>query len=228
MRAWVWVGILAGALGCGASGHVDPRWPPVSGSVNDVEQKTVALVAGSEAYCSGVWVGFNEILTANHCVGELDIGDPLEYIVRNDLRDDPGEPFIASRDAYLRDRDVMHDLALLIAPIAPTHPIAFVAADQPYVGEEVQTEGQSLGFLWWSYSRGEVSGVRQLSLTGYAPRMWWVQEDAPVSPGNSGGALFNTRGEILGICHGGYPDGQALNVYVHALYVTALLGRQGA
>jgi S1-C subfamily serine protease len=205
---------------------------PESPNVLDVERKTVALVRSKDngearAYCSGVWVGWNEILTAAHCLDDEDIGDSVDYLTRGDLREGLGNSVKTIRSARLIDRDAEHDLALLSTSIPPTHLVAVVASEAPYVGEYVQTEGHSLG-LWYSYSRGEVSGIRQIDLEGFSPYMWWIQEDAPVSPGNSGGGLFNERGELLGICHGYFPRGQLLNIYVHTMYVNAFLERQGA
>jgi S1-C subfamily serine protease len=57
--------------------------------------------------------------------------------------------------------------------------------------------------------------------------MWWIQATAPISPGNSGGGLFDAEGDLVGVCSraaGG--RAQALNFWVHVMYVQALLGQQ--
>ena len=41
-----------------------------------------------------------------------------------------------------------------------------------------------------------------------------IQFTAPTSPGSSGGALLNMRGELIGICTAGITEGQNLNLAV--------------
>lgn len=61
--------LLLGLLSCTSVGT-----RPMTPLVSHMSQSTVALVGTSEdleeayPYCTGVWVGFNTILTANHCV----------------------------------------------------------------------------------------------------------------------------------------------------------------
>ena len=45
---------------------------------------------------------------------------------------------------------------------------------------------------------GIVSAVRQSRAEGYQST-WAIQTNTPISPGNSGGGLFNERGELIGI-----------------------------
>lgn len=203
---------------------------PHSATAQDLENKTVALVEVDEtgdggAYCSGVWVGDDTILTANHCVEEEPLGARLSYLVRGDLNAEKDDEIEAARLGVLVARDPSHDLALIRAPLAPLHGVAYVAAQTPFVGQPTQTMGHPLG-LWFSYSTGVVSGIRKQQEGEYQD-MWWVQTTAPTSPGNSGGGLFDESGELLGICHGYYPRGENLNMYVHAVYLRAFLKAVG-
>ncbi len=64
------------------------------------------------------------------------------------------------------------------------------------VGEWVLAIGSPFGFEN-SVTAGVVSAKgRSLPDDGYVP---FIQTDVPVNPGNSGGPLFNTRGEVVGI-----------------------------
>ena len=65
-------------------------------------------------------------------------------------------------------------------------------------GETVIAIGNPLGFEH-TVSQGIISAVREL---GGADSTKLLQITAPVSPGSSGGALVNMRGELVGITQG--------------------------
>jgi serine protease Do len=68
--------------------------------------------------------------------------------------------------------------------------------DRVRVGEWVAAIGSPFGFEN-SVTSGIVSAKgRSLSGESYVP---FIQTDVPVNPGNSGGPLFNMRGEVIGI-----------------------------
>jgi S1-C subfamily serine protease len=54
----------------------------------------------------------------------------------------------------------------------------------------------------------------------------WVQAAVPISPGNSGGGLFDEDGNLIGIAHATFasPRAQMLNIFVHRDYIRAFLG----
>jgi len=199
-----------------------------------LEAKAVGLVAtdGTEtrAYCSGVWVGDSTILTAHHCVEHFEDGEPIAYVVRGDVYE-PGSyvqrEIILPHAARLLSIDVAHDLALLRSLDGPPpHAVAHTTLEDVAPGMFVQTMGQPLG-LWWSYSSGDVAAVRvQESASDTA--MLFVQTTAPTSPGNSGGALFDAWGGIVGVCHGSYTRGHGLHLFIHHAYVDALLKNQAS
>lgn len=89
--------------------------------------------------------------------------------------------------------DKREDLALLWIPDfdAEVEPVR-LDIDVPQIGSEVFAVGHPLG-LGWTISRGIVSG---LPVIGGRPM---VQTDAPISPGNSGGALVDVDGHLVGI-----------------------------
>jgi S1-C subfamily serine protease len=63
-------------------------------------------------------------------------------------------------------------------------------------GESVMAIGNPGGAMPFSVTKGIVSGVGKFSSAG--PGLW-IQTDASISPGNSGGPLLNARGEVIGI-----------------------------
>ncbi len=66
------------------------------------------------------------------------------------------------------------------------------------VGSTVYAIGNPLGLFTSSVSRGIISGLdRTITIDGVS--MTLMQTDAAVNPGNSGGGLFNSDGELIGI-----------------------------
>jgi S1-C subfamily serine protease len=90
------------------------------------------------------------------------------------------------------------DLALVHVPLgpsdagAPPRPLALGDSDAVVVGERAISIGNPLG-LEHTLTDGLVSARRM-----YEGRPW-IQMSVPVSPGNSGGPLFDLRGEVIGI-----------------------------
>lgn len=223
MRLGSTVAIFALALGACVACSPTTQTPHTTASAS-LEERTVALVRptedGPRAYCSGVWVAADEVLTANHCVAARDLGERVAYVTRGDLDARSSDEVEAIRFGTLAARDEAHDLALLSVKLPPKHAVAGVGA--PTVGQAVGTMGHPLG-MWWSYSEGTISAVRMVALGEDADDLWWVQSTAPISPGNSGGGLFDTDGNLVGLCHAYMPRGENVNLYIHPQYIAAFL-----
>jgi serine protease Do len=118
------------------------------------------------------------------------------------------------------------DLALLaIPPIAgmTRFPHALLEREESIeVGQTVFAIGNPLG-LERSLSQGVIS-TTQRSFDG----LTYIQTDAAVNPGNSGGPLFNTRGEVVGITNMGIPFGEGLNFAIPTRYVKDFLRNREA
>lgn len=227
------VGLLLGAC----ARPVNP--PPVVATASHIEaakdlaDKTIALVGfdkdnDAQAYCSGVWVSPNVAMTAFHCVDDLQVGDALGYVVRDDIytASNHRKLTVFSRRATVLAQDEAHDLALIRADLPPPHRTAVPALGPVQQGEFAQSMGHSQG-LWWTYSSGDVSAVRQIEISGMD--LLWLQANAPISPGNSGGGLFDEEGRLIGIAHATFssPRAQLLNVFVHRDYLQDFIKRAG-
>lgn len=80
-------------------------------------------------------------------------------------------------------------------------PAVTVRRDLPRQGETALALGSPLGFEN-TVTKGIISGVsRQIpaSTTGGRPLVDLIQTDAPISPGNSGGALLDVQGRLVGV-----------------------------
>ena len=71
-----------------------------------------------------------------------------------------------------------------------TTPLPFGDSDTVTVGEDIVAIGNPAG-LEGTVSRGIVSGIRK------AKDMQWIQITAPISPGSSGGPVFNLNGRVI-------------------------------
>jgi S1-C subfamily serine protease len=230
MRAVILSLFAALALSCAAlTTPVAEAKPVPRDVVAELTDKTVALVSptadgGARAYCTGVWVSPNEILTAAHCVDDvLPLLEPVSYVVRSDVYESGSasqRAAIAPRTAFLVDLDPDVDLALLAVLAPPRHLSARLASGPIVQGAPVQAMGHSIG-LFWSYSQGHVAAVRKGVIRNDA--FVWIQTTTPISPGNSGGGLFNANGDLLGICTATFTYGQNLNIFVHRSHVEAFL-----
>ncbi len=85
------------------------------------------------------------------------------------------------------------------------------------VGDSVFTIGNPLG-LTRSTSQGTVSKVNR----NFNGRLY-IQSTTPIAPGNSGGPLFNERGEVIGITNMGYVTLDGLGFAIPSLYVKEFL-----
>jgi S1-C subfamily serine protease len=99
--------------------------------------------------------------------------------------------------------DPLSDLAVVRAQTTATLPVATLGdADSLRIGQLVIAVGSPLGYHG-SVSAGVVSGLgRSLSMSdGSATRIIddVIQTDAGLHPGNSGGALASSRGDVVGI-----------------------------
>ncbi len=95
--------------------------------------------------------------------------------------------------------DKGHDLALIKINNVPNLVPAVLAESQGLmVGQRVYAIGNPFG-LSGTMTRGIVSAIRSIRGADNNPIEDAIQTDAAVNPGNSGGPLLNSRGEVIGI-----------------------------
>lgn len=99
-------------------------------------------------------------------------------------------------------RDPLSDLAILRTPAVGTRPADLGDADDLQIGQLVVAVGNPLGY-GGSVSAGVISGLRRSIMTrdGDTARLVEdvIQTDAALHPGNSGGALADAEGRVVGI-----------------------------
>ena len=123
------------------------------------------------------------VVTNNHVV---------ENAVTVTLTTDDGKTL----DAKIIGRDPKTDLALLKADQASNYPFVPLANTAPRVGDWVVAVGNPFG-LGGTVTAGIVS-ARGRDI-GSGPYDDYIQIDAPVNRGNSGGPTFNLKGEVVGV-----------------------------
>jgi serine protease Do len=100
-------------------------------------------------------------------------------------------------DARVVGKDAATDLALLKVDQGSHLPFVALADTKPRVGEWVLAMGNPFG-LGNTVTAGIVSAMdRDIGATPYGGG--FIQIDAPVNRGNSGGPTFDTRGQVIGI-----------------------------
>src|SRR5450631_1084029 len=99
--------------------------------------------------------------------------------------------------AIVVGRDPDTDLALLSIKLKQLPVMPFGRSDQLQVGDGVLAIGNPLG-LSQTVTHGIVSATGRQQL-GVATFENFIQTDAAINAGNSGGALINARGELVGI-----------------------------
>ncbi|MBR4961726.1 MAG: trypsin-like peptidase domain-containing protein, partial [Clostridia bacterium] len=90
------------------------------------------------------------------------------------------------------------DIAILKIEAEGLSPAVCGNSDKLVVGETVLAVGNPLGELGGTQTEGIISALdREIDVNGTT--MTLLQTSAAVNPGNSGGALFNMRGELIGV-----------------------------
>ena len=104
--------------------------------------------------------------------------------------------------------DQQSDIALLKIDATGLTPAVLGDSDSVQVGEVVIAVGNPMGTLGGTVTDGIVSALnRDISVEGN--EMTLMQTSAAISPGNSGGGLFNTTGELIGIVNAKSSDEDA-------------------
>lgn len=183
----------------------------LAGVINAVNPSVVAVTTeqmvtsnfwGGQQVVSGAGSGViftadGYIITNNHVIEgaqqiKVKLSDDTEYT------------------AKLIGTDSQSDIAVLKIDATGLTPAVLGDSDSVQVGELSIAVGNPLGTLSNTATDGIISGLdREVTVQGNTMRL--MQTSAAVSPGNSGGGLFNANGELVGIVNakstGEYAEG---------------------
>ncbi len=190
--------------------------------VNISTRQTVAKGGGVQAFPPGSPLnefndffgrGGGEGFRREGSLGSGFIIDPAGYVVTNNhVIENSDEIDVILSDgttmpAKLIGRDTDVDLALLkIDAKAPLQAVPFANSDEAQVGEWVMAIGNPFG-LGGTVTAGIISARnRDISAGSFDD---FIQTDAAINRGNSGGPLFNLRGEVVGINTAIYSPGDS-------------------
>ena len=109
-----------------------------------------------------------------------------------------------SYDAQLIGYDESNDIAVLKIDASDLTPVVLGNSDTLNVGDTVVAIGNPLGELTFSLTTGVVSALDRPVTLSTGTTMNLIQTDCAINSGNSGGALFNLYGEVIGITNAKY------------------------
>ena len=110
----------------------------------------------------------------------------------------------SSAEATLIGYDINNDIAVLKVDKTGLVPVVLGDSNNMNVGDDVVAIGNPLGELTFSLTAGTVSALKREVTTSNGITMNLIQTDCAINSGNSGGALFNLYGEVVGITNAKY------------------------
>lgn len=177
--------------------------------VEKYSQSVVTIIALDEnnqplSLGSGFFVNENGNIATNHHV--------IENCVKAIIKTKIGE-----RGTILEILNYDHELDLIIArtSLKSTKPLPFGDSDTITIGEDILAIGNPAG-LEGTVSKGIISGVRKVD------DIKFIQITAPISPGSSGGPVFNLAGKVIGVATAYLTYGQSLNFAMPINYLKSL------
>jgi serine protease DegQ len=160
----------------------------IPGIVRKVEPSVVTIFVGNGLGSGVVWARDGTVVTNHHVIESAGSGGDVEVAFADGRR-------VAGR---VRASDPITDVAVVQADRKDVPPATFQKT-LPVVGELAVAIGSPLG-LENTVTAGIISGVhREIPQADQQSLVDLLQTDAAISPGNSGGALVNGRGQIIGI-----------------------------
>ena len=171
-----------------AAGAQAPPAGNIPGIVRKVEPSVVTISHDQGTGSGVVWSKDGVVITNAHVVG--------------DVREVEVAFFDGRRaDGRVRATDPDTDLAVVDTERRDLQPATF-QEELPAVGELAVAMGSPLGFQN-TITAGIISGLHReipgSAQQGIRSLVDLIQTDAAISPGNSGGALVNGRGQVVGI-----------------------------
>ncbi len=191
-------------------------------TAKDIVQRSSPAIVRIEAGGDKVGTGFivdkagivatNLHVVAGESLIRVRLHDGTQYAVMQITGVDPGR-----------------DLALLrIRPTADLPTLKLGDSDAVSAGDQIVAIGNPLGVFDYSVTSGLISQVRPVCAQEAVAAQQCKQEltvlqiSAAISPGSSGGPLFNQFGEVVGITTAIITAGQNINLAVPGNYLKAL------
>ncbi len=109
-------------------------------------------------------------------------------------------------DAELVGFDTSNDIAVLKIDAKGLTPVILGDSDTANVGDKVVAIGNPLGELTFSLVGGFISALNRSVTFSTGTTMDLMQVSCAINAGNSGGALFNMYGEVIGITNAKYSN----------------------
>ena len=118
----------------------------------------------------------------------------------------------ASYSAKIIGYDETNDIAVLKIDASDLTPVVVGSSSDLEVGEDVVAIGNPLGELTFSLTAGVVSALNREITVSSGVTMNLIQTDCAINSGNSGGALFNMHGEVVGITNAKYSSSSGASI----------------
>lgn len=170
---------------------------------------SIVVIDTGESQGSGVILESSGVIATNFHVVE----DASSIVIRlnnGDIYD----------DVSIIDFDIEKDIILLKIKAFDLPTVALGNSNDVEIGDDVVVMGAPLGFDQ-TVSRGIVSAIRD-SGDGYS----LFQTDAAISPGSSGGGMFDMAGALIGISVAYIREAQNLNFIIPINYYRGMLSNE--
>ncbi len=110
----------------------------------------------------------------------------------------------SSYDADITGFDDSNDLAVLKIEASELSPVTIGKMSEMSVGSTVYAVGNPLGELDYTMTDGIISALDRVISTEVSTSINVFQFNAAVNSGNSGGPVYNSRGEVIGVVDAKY------------------------
>jgi len=217
--------------GGGATGATLGSDADIYGLLSKVEPAVTAIELGARengtvtpiAAGSGVVISNDGLMITNaHVVDATDslgqpVADPVYTVKMFDGSVRAAKVLGVSRD---------YDIALMqLTDASDLHPLTLADASTFRVGDGVVAIGNALDLGDApTVSTGIISALdRTLTVDSGVTLHGLIQTDAAINHGNSGGALVNSKGELIGINSAGIPDAQNIGFAISVGTIQPLL-----
>lgn len=170
------------------------------------EQATsVVLITDGQGLGTGFFVDAYTVATAEHVVAD---SDEFDVYLKGNPNPYKGKVIIRSKEM---------DLALLTVETKMRNVPLKLTERRQQVGEQIYSIGHPYG-LKWSMTHGIISHLDRKTINQGLKDI--IQINAPINGGNSGGPVFNMRGEVIGVVSYGWrADGLSCIIPVKFLKV---------